>query len=70
MAKTMTVPMQDAEGNTVARWRVWQEQGMYFSGWMYRSEDGCERAVEGNWNDLVIRFHATADNYGFTTRLS
>lgn len=40
------------------------------SGWEFTDHEGCTRFEEGNWMELVARFHATAANYDMTCNLS
>lgn len=76
MKATVKVKMIDHDG-FFHYWDVWQEPKCFnitfktfLSGWAFQSEDGSQRFVAGSWKKLVKKLHETADNYGYTTKLS
>jgi hypothetical protein len=78
--KPMRVKMTDANGVSYF-WTVKGHKSLVLNepgkkrprlihGWMFVDHEGCQRVVEGNWLELVARFHGVAENYGLTSNLS
>lgn len=77
--KPMRVKMTDANGTNYF-WTVKGHKSLVLNepdrrpriihGWVFVDHEGCKRIVEGNWLELVARFHGVAANYGFTSNLS
>jgi len=70
--KAMQVRLEDSE-DKVYRWTIRHTKATNLTlgckprqvqGWTIEDHEGYERFTEGNWHDLVPRFHAVAENYG------
>jgi hypothetical protein len=65
MSKALAIRLEDASGK-VYRWVIDRElpAAGFKGGWRFTDHEGYGRITEGNWNDLVARFHRVAANYG------
>jgi hypothetical protein len=70
--KATQIRLQDVDGK-VYRWTISREpraincnlgSSKVVSGWNFTDHAGYVRFAEGNWQDLVARFHAVAANHG------
>jgi hypothetical protein len=67
MTKAIAIRLQDETGKTY-RWTIDREQPAsgFKGGWRFTDHESYARITEGNWHDLVARFHRVAANYGLT----